>query len=50
MQINIPPISETNHKLMYVSQENVESYEEPSPVVQVIQGTTAADISKMPTV
>ena len=50
-QINIPPILETNHKLMYVSGENITRYKELSPTIQVVQeqGTTTADISKAST-
>ena len=51
-QINIPPILETNHKLTYVSGENITRYyKEQSLIIQVVQeqGTAAADLSKAPT-
>ncbi|KAL6058049.1 hypothetical protein STEG23_028321, partial [Scotinomys teguina] len=46
---NIPPISETNTKLVYVCEKNIERYfQEQSPTVQVVdkQEITAADLSK----
>ena len=52
IQINVPPILETNHKLIYVSGTNITSYhKEQSLTIQVVQeqGTTAADISKAST-
>ena len=48
-QINIPPILETKHKLMYVSGENIiRYYKEQLLAIHVVQkqGTTAVVISK----
>ena len=50
-QINIPPISESNHTLTYISGKNIRScYNDQSLTIQVVQemGTTA-DISMAPT-
>ena len=47
-----PPVSERNHKLLYGSRKNVtRSCKEQSLTIQVVQkqGTTAADLSKVPT-
>ena len=52
-QINIPPVSETNHKLMYAFEKNIKRYcQEQSLIIQVVykQGTTTADLLKVPTV
>ena len=52
-QINTPPISETNHKLMYASERNINRhYQEHSLTIQGVHKQTiiAADLSEVPTV
>ena len=46
---NIPPISETNYTLAYVSGKNIRRYYKEQPLITQIvqeQGTTTADLSK----
>lgn len=51
--INIPPISETNHKLAHVTERNIRRYcsNEWSPAIHIIQeqGTITDDLPKTPT-
>ena len=52
-QINILTISETDHKLGYLSEKNIRRYyKEQSPIIQAVQkqGTTAVDLSHLPKV
>ena len=51
IQINIPPILEINHKLIYVSGKNILRYYKgqlPTSQVEQEQATTAANISNTP--
>lgn len=51
-QINIHPISETNHKIKNVFEKNVKRYyQEQSQTIQIVQrqGTKAVVLSKVPT-
>ena len=49
-KINIPPISETNHKIKNASEKNIKRYQKQSQIIKAVhkQDITAIGLSKVP--